>query len=87
MTDRSRMYPSASTDFRFDFILEDATQEQAELLLEAICTWADHRNCWIAGGYRRSALLPCETEQGADSPPPLAGEAGVGDRSPEVSDG
>jgi hypothetical protein len=47
------------SNFTFEFTLEDATQEQAELLLEMICTWADHRNCWIAGGYRRAeTVLP-----------------------------
>jgi hypothetical protein len=37
--------------FQFDFRLEDATSEQADALLETIILWADHRNCWIAGGY------------------------------------
>ena len=58
-------------DFQFDFRLEDATQEQAELLLEMICTWADHRNCWIAGGYHRQDPAP-------DAPAPAPEEAGDG---------
>jgi hypothetical protein len=41
-------------NFQFDFRLEDATPEQADALLETIALWADHRNCWIAGGFHRT---------------------------------
>jgi hypothetical protein len=50
-------------NFQFDFRLEDANLEQADALLESITLWADHRNCWIAGGYHRidtSEEMKCE---------------------------
>ncbi len=62
-------------NYRFEFTLEDATQDQAELLLEMVCAWADHRNCWIAGGYHR--IGPDAGEEVKDEEPGAPGDTGT----------
>lgn len=73
------------SNYQFEFTLEDATQEQAELLLEMICTWADHHNCWIAGGYHRASPSPCQGEGEGERSSPFPPGEGPGVR--EVPDG
>ena len=76
------------SNFQFDFRLEDATEEQAELLLEMICAWADHRNCWIAGGYRRAEADPSPSPRYSEEPPSRPALRNEGERAGgEGSDG